>query len=671
MLLSQLLKFSDSHTSFQPLKTPLRILCFLIFTCNLSQAQITYPIIKANFGVEADLRSNFFNGLVQSGNDDWFLFPGTPGAGQFVIDTTGAANLLANYASNPDSRKLPFYKNMRFPPYTVVNNRLLVDAYFVRDYHGDDSTIFASGSNKNGMSPGNWSCPVSQSIPDKNEILDVMIHVRKAGPNITDSMWLFGGISIENTTGNRYFDFELYQTDIFYDRATRKFNNYGPDAGHTRWQFDAAGNMLAPGDIILTAEYSSSALTMVEARIWIDRADLLINPVGFNWSGSFDGASSGSQYGYAGIQPETAGAFNTGLQSSNNTWAGPFSLILGDNSQLTNYAARQFMEFSVNMTKLGLDNAKIFGGDDCLMPFRRVIVKTRASTSFTAELKDFVAPFDFFIAPAAQIETATPMICDTGSLSNIYVTNPIPTSIYQWTTPNGRFVGPATGPSVFVDTPGVYIVTQYLQISCGAYATDTITVGRLPDCNVLANNLINFKGSYTNPAVRLEWKVLNNALARAFYIERSTDGTTFTTIGMESPRPGWEGEAIYNTTDDLSGLNTPFVYYRIRMIESGNVQLLSSVIKFGNSRTDNNPIRVLSNPVKDQLQLMIRAEHAAPGTLSLFDQSGKRVFTTTISLQKGISSFQFNCMTGLPEGLYQIVLATGNRISSARILHKN
>jgi hypothetical protein len=653
------------------LKTPLRILCFLIFTCNLLQAQITYPIIKANFGVEADLRSNFFNGLVQSGNDDWFLLPGTPGGGQFVIDTTGAATLLANYASNPNSRKLPFYKNMRFPPYTVVNNRLLVDAYFVRDYHGDDSTIFASGSNKNGMSPGDWSCPVSQSIPDKNEILDVMIHVRKAGPNITDSMWLFGGISIENTTGNRYFDFELYQTDIFYDRTTRRFNNYGPDAGHTRWQFDAAGNMLAPGDIILTAEYSSSALTMVEARIWIDRADLSKNPVGFNWSGSFDGASSGSQYGYAGIQPETAGAFYTGLQSVNNTWAGPFALILGDNSQLTNYTARQFMEFSVNMSKLGLDNAKIFGGDDCLMPFRRVIVKTRASTSFTAELKDFVAPFDFFIAPAAQIETATPMICDTGSLSNIYVTNPIPTSIYQWSTLNGRFVGPTTGPSVFVDTPGVYIVTQYLQVSCGAYATDTITVGRLLDCNVLANNLIDFKGSYTNPAVRLEWKVLNNALARAFYIERSTDGSAFTTVGMLSPRPGWEGEAIYNGSDDLSGLNTPFVYYRIRMIESGNVQLLSPVLKFGNSRTDNNPIRVLSNPVKDQLQLLIRAENAGPGTLSLFDQSGKRVFTTNISLQKGVSSFQFNCMTGLPDGLYQVVLATGNRISSARILHKN
>lgn len=652
------------------MKTPLRILFLLIFSCNLLQAQITFPIIKANFGVEADLRSNFFNGLVQSGNDDWFLLPGTPGAGQFVIDTTGAAVILANYASNPDSRKLPFFRSMRYPPYTVVNNRLLVDAYFVRDYHGDDSTVYAAGSNKNGMSPADWSCPVSQSIPDKNEILDMMIHVRKAGPNMTDSMWLFGGISIENTTGNRYFDFEMYQTDIYYDRTTRQFYNYGPDAGHTRWQFDAAGNLLAPGDIILTAEYSSSALTNVEARIWIDQADLLKNPVGFNWTGSFDGATSGSIYGYAGIQPETAGAFYTGLQSGNNTWAGPFSLVLGDNSLISNYSARQFMEFSVNMTKLGLDNSRIFGGDDCLMPFRRVIVKTRASTSFTAELKDFVAPFDFFIAPAAQIETATPMICDTGSLSNVYVSNPIPTSIYQWTTPDGNFVGPTTGPSVFVDTPGVYIVTQYLQAGCDAYATDTITVGRLPDCNVLANNLIDFKGFYSNPAIQLEWKVLNNALARAFIIERSTDGLQFTTVAQMAPRAGWEGEAVYTATDDLSGLRTPYVYYRIRMIETGNVQLISQVIKFGNNKAGINPIRILTNPVADQLQLQIHSENGGPGTLSVFDQSGRRVYQSALSLQKGVSNLQFNCMAGLPEGLYQVVLVAENRISSERVLHK-
>src|SRR5690349_19278260 len=175
------------------MKTTLRCLLFLLlFRPAPAQSQITTAIIKANFGVDGELRCNFFNQLVQSGNDDWFKLPATTGTGQFVVDTAGATALLAGYNSNPNLRKLPFYRSMRFPNYSVINNRLLIDAYFVRDYHGDDSTIFASGSNKNGMSPVSWSCPVSQSIPDKNEILDIMLHVRRAGPNTYDSMWLFG-----------------------------------------------------------------------------------------------------------------------------------------------------------------------------------------------------------------------------------------------------------------------------------------------------------------------------------------------------------------------------------------------------------------------------------------------------------------------------------------------
>ena len=45
------------------------------------------------------------------------------------------------------------------------------------------------------MSPALWS-EWDQGIPDKNDILDVMMHARRAGPNTTDSLWMFGGISI-------------------------------------------------------------------------------------------------------------------------------------------------------------------------------------------------------------------------------------------------------------------------------------------------------------------------------------------------------------------------------------------------------------------------------------------------------------------------------------------
>ena len=231
-----------------------------------ARGQIIIPQVKANFGVEGDLRANYYNNFAQIGNDDWFMHPTnnstSTSSGRAVIDTTGAAAIVAGYNTDAapwPKRSASFYRQMSVPPYSIINNRMWLDALFVRDYHGNDSTAFSTGS-KNGMSPADWSCPQSQPIPDKNEILDMFMHVRRAGKTNTDSLWFFGGLSIENTTGNRYFDFELYQTDIYYDRASLKWYGYGPDAGHTAWKFDASGNVTQVGDVIFSARYQSSLL---------------------------------------------------------------------------------------------------------------------------------------------------------------------------------------------------------------------------------------------------------------------------------------------------------------------------------------------------------------------------------------------------------------------------
>ena len=178
----------------------------LFFSTNWSQAQITTSVLKANFGIEGDLRSNYFDFSASPGEDDWF-YNSDAGLGEFVIDTTGAAAIVAGYVSDPTTTTSSFTRGMNQTIYSVANNKLLMDANFTRDYHGDDSTVFASGSNKNGMSPSLWSCPSSQSVPDKNDILDAFTHIRRDGPTTSDSLWMFGGLSIENTTGNRYFEF--------------------------------------------------------------------------------------------------------------------------------------------------------------------------------------------------------------------------------------------------------------------------------------------------------------------------------------------------------------------------------------------------------------------------------------------------------------------------------
>lgn len=636
---------------------------FLFITFTARSQTITNQI-KAGFGVDAELRANFYNNFAQSGNDDWFNMSG--GSGAFVIDTTGAAALVARYAVDPAYRKLPFYRTMKYDAYSVVNNKLLLDAVFIRDYHGDDSTIFASGANKNGDSPANWSCPVAQSIPDKNEILDMMVHVRRAGPTSSDSLWLFGGLSIENTNGDRYFDFEMYQTDIYYDRPSQRFYGYGPYAGHTTWTFDGAGNILVPGDIIFSASYGSSTLSSIEARIWIDKNSLSLNIPAFDWSGTFDGATNGAQYGYAGIKPKSAGIFYTGVESSSNTWAGPFQLVRGDNSISTTYTAGQFMEFSVNLTKLGLDPVTLLGGDQCGMPFRRVLVKSRASTSFTSALKDFVGPFDFFLAPRAIIAADQSVLCGLITVSNISVTNAVSTSTYQWSTPNGHIIGSTSGTSITVDQPGTYIVTQYLQSGCTPYATDTVSIFYNASCFVLDNNLLRFSGKAADNQVDLSWSILQSANTHHFEIERSLNGLDFEKIGVTDATQGSLGEITYNSTDN-SVHPQGAVYYRLKIVNADGQYTYSKVVGVSFKEGQHSYVKISPNPVRDQMNIAITSLKNTQYAVSVYDASGRLVRIKNGEVPAGVSTISIEGCKFWKRGVYVVKTLLGEETFTEKV----
>lgn len=617
--------------------------------------------------MDADLRARFFDRSLQNGNDDWFMYPGTGlSIGEAVIDTTGAAAIQNAYASDVSPfpiRMSSFYRGMSRPSYSVVNNRLWLDALFVRDYHGTDTTVFTSGSDKNGMSPQFWSGGV-QGIPDKNDILDMFMHVRRAGPSTTDSLWFFGGLSLDNVTGNRYFDFEMYQTDIYYDRSSAKWYGFGPDAGHTSWQFDASGNVVRPGDIIFSAEYQNSSLTNIEARIWIDRASLGISPTAFSWSGQFDGASSGAQYGYASILPKNGGTFYTGLQSGNGDWAGPFSLVLQDNKVVTSYGGKQFMEFSVNLTKLGLDPVTTFGSDVCGTPFNRIVVKTRASSSFTAELKDFVAPIDLFLAPRVEVAADVPIFCGTvSSISNITVQNPSGSSVYNWTTTDGHIAGSSNGTAITVDAPGTYVVSQHLSAGCNVYASDTITVIYDATCTVMESILSSFQGKVSGGAAFLNWTTHANDQVEYFELQRSTDGHSFTTVARINTQSAETALAQYAATDDISLIRLPYVFYRLKTRMNSRFSVYSNMVRL-NVPIRRDEILMYPNPASDQVQLAISSDKKQELKLLVFDFTGLLVERKELTISQGTNVFSLDTANWRP-GPYIVQL-----ITPAQTIHK-
>jgi len=641
---------------------------FLIGVAGWLQAQITTPALVANFGVDADMRSNYYNGFLSAGNDDWFG-NGDPGPGTFIIDTTGATYIRHLYITQPGTRSSPLFRGMRYPQFSVVNGMMLIDGIFIRDHHGDDSTVFASGSNKNGMSPEDWSCPVSQGIPDKNDILDMAMHVRRAGPNSNDPLWMFGALSLDNTTGNRYFDFEMYQTDIVYDRPSLSFTGYGPDYGHTTWEFDLAGNVTKVGDIIFTAEYSSSSLSSIVARIWINKADLLKTPVAFDWGSEFDGANAGATHGYASIVPKTPGDFYTGLQCSNNTWGGPFGIVLQDNSLATNYSARQLMEFSVNLSKLGLDPL-VNVGDPCQMPFRRILVKSRASTSFTAELKDFVGPFDFFRAPAAGASSDVPYFCGTSEIRTISVDNPHITSLYTWTTPDGNIMGSNVGPEIQVNMPGTYIVSQELMDSCGStYATDTVLLLQNPACIVLNTELLSFSAKRIHDQVSLDWIVEGNDDALYFVMERSADNVNYQPINKQFATGETEMGSYSYTDNPDAGKN---VFYRLKLVDRNGNSKYSKVVVVSPTHLPASQIQVFPNPAGSHYSIVITSSKQQQAVIMVADISGRVVENMVTTVPKGTSLVKLVNPDSRPPGTYLVrVNLEEETFSRKMILLKN
>lgn len=652
------------------MKAILVISALLLCSFN-SKGQITSPIIRAGFGVDADLQRNFFNNTALPANDDWFHYPGSEDlTGDFVIDTSGASAIYNGYSSNPSSRFSSFVRGMRYPLLSVINNHIYYDAVFIRDYHGTDSTSFTGGS-KNGQSPADWVTTISPVLA-KNDIVDGYLHVRRDGILAGDSLWFFGAVAIMGTNGDRYFDFELYQTDISYNRSTKKFENYGPDAGHTSWQFAADGSTARVGDIILTAEYGNAGLSMIEARIWVQKTALTtVTPQAFSWTGSFDGDGAGAAYGYAGIVPKTGGAFYQGLQNAVATSTGPFGTIKsGDIGALT-YDPIQFMEFSVNLTKLGLDPMSFTTGSMCNLAFGKVLIKTRTSTSFTASITDFASPFSFRAIPEVDLAADIPFFCEEQNVANIWVLNPLPTSTYTFTTIDGHIL--SSGPtSVAVDSPGTYIVIQTLLDGCAEGGRDTVIISRFADnnCVPLASGLTAFTAARNGADVQLSYTLSTINEVRGITIQRAADNKEFVSIHRNSLSafPGDKGTFRYT---DMNYDPGTVLYYRVMVTEQSGYSYYSRVIAVKSNKSEAASLSVIPNPVKAGIPARVEVMASAPGPviLRVADLSGRQVFLKKISLQNGVNQISLTETTGVvPAGLYFVSVSGNNKEQVARLL---
>ena len=471
-----------------------------IITVNTATAQINNQgCVTGGFGINAHLYSgqSLSTGYIPpAGSIDWFVGP----TGRGIINQTspGTIQTLLQTQNNPSYERrmnAPFQSiaGQVLLPNGNTSYKLLYDAVFARDQFGGsggiDPTTFRTGS-KNGDDPAIWDVGPG-NVLGKNDIIDVGGHMFRdvektpAGVNVKDNLWFVGMINRAEPGGTAYLDFEFLVEELV--TVNGKFLSAGPDLGHTSFKFvPDAGNpgkfkVSSTGDIIFNiALLNGGVEALVETRVWVSRTDWQTKtPSTFNWGGQFDGAFTGSPFGYATITPLGA---NQICAYVNNTGQFVTAPPWGTRNSKSNVFSNLYNEFSVaemgiNLTELGLDNQSLFAANNpCNFPISTFLVKTRTSGSFTSALKDLAGAYSWGRTEVTiNVPSGQMLSCVTPTLTLV------PSVIrndaqYAWSTVNGNIVGPTNTPTIVVDKAGTYHVVLTLPTLCDLVSTNVVII---------------------------------------------------------------------------------------------------------------------------------------------------------------------------------------------------
>jgi hypothetical protein len=184
-----------------------------------------------------------------------------------------------------------------------------------------------------------------------------------------------------------------------------------------------------------------------------------------------------------------------------------------------------------------------------------------------------------------------------------------------------------------------------------------------PKLTTLPLRLISFQGNFNNNKVNLQWTVAQNETGTSFELEKSLDGSHFSTDAyiFTTDKTGTENYYYKETIDRTS-------YYRLKMINKDNSITYSKIIKLAVENGAGNGIKILQNPVSTSLQLSYHTSISGSAAMNIYTASGLNVLSTQLQSQKGTNSYLLNLDPKITKGLYVLEIINGTEKMSTRFI---
>lgn len=154
--------------------------------------------------------------------------------------------------------------------------------------------------------------------------------------------------------------------------------------------------------------------------------------------------------------------------------------------------------------------------------------------------------------------------------------------------------------------------------------------------------------------VSLNWKTISEINSDYFEIERSTDSRNYIKVGTSVQAAGISNsEKLYHAVDDIRNVQSPLVYYRIKLTDKNGKKAYSNV---GTVKLPENGavIKLVPNPFISEITINASVEQNSALGIRMLDLSGRSISNSSLKITKEIPSVTIRNLNNLTRGIYLV-----------------
>lgn len=183
-------------------------------------------------------------------------------------------------------------------------------------------------------------------------------------------------------------------------------------------------------------------------------------------------------------------------------------------------------------------------------------------------------------------------------------------------------------------------------------------------CNsVLPVHFLSFDAALQNKSVSIGWKTANEVNTDYFVVEKSSNGTSFSTLQKILAKGNSSNVEAYAITDfqPLTGTS----YYRLKSVDKDGSVTYSSIVPV--TVMANGTIVINPNPAHNNIHVLMQSAVASNITFSVMDITGKLLVTQSATVNAGTNTISIPA-TSLNKGLYVLKITDNHTTQSLKFI---